>query len=401
MSLLDEIVAGKYRDRTEEQQESLRVLANSRFMTDSERACEVERILNHKPAEETTESASASGDAWVDSEDSTWHRVNLGPYLKGEVEILEPDVLRFDDGSRGLFYSGRVNGVHADSGLGKSMLIGYAAGQEMNNGENVLWIDLEDPNPSFLIERLRGFGVHVDTIAEHLDYRSPQEGFDDWAVDELAATATRDNVRLIVIDSLGEAFGLEGIDENADRDVGPWLRRVARRFADTGAAVVIIDHSTKSQDNPLHASGSKRKRAAITGASFLIDASRPLSREHGGQLRLTAAKDRNGFYQRGKVAAVVDFNVYPDGTTVHVSQASTPTPEEAAAAKLDKLVRAAVQVVKTDGTSPSKNAIVLAMGSGRTEDKRAAVDIAVSRGYLKAEPGRNNAMLHTWDHDPD
>ena len=74
---------------------------------------------------------------------------------------------------------------------------------------------------------------------------------------------------LAVVDSLGEAFGLEGIDENHDVEVAPWLRRVARRLADAGLSVLLLDHSTKSADNPRRPSGSKRKRAAITGASYL------------------------------------------------------------------------------------------------------------------------------------
>ena len=36
-------------------------------------------------------------------------------------------------------------------------------------------------------------------------------------------------------------------------------------------------------------SGSKRKRAAITGASYLITATTPLTRDNGGRVALTVA----------------------------------------------------------------------------------------------------------------
>src|ERR687898_486158 len=85
-------------------------------------------------------------------------------------------------------------------------------------------------------------------------------------------------------------IGLEGVDEDRDVQVGPWLRRVARRLADsTGAGVIIIDHSTKAKDNPLFPSGSKRKRAAITGASYHVEAVAPRSAESADEkLRVIA-----------------------------------------------------------------------------------------------------------------
>src|SRR5262249_38605705 len=138
-------------------------------------------------------------------------------------------------------------------------------------------------------------------------------------IDELSYRIEADGVSLVVIDTIGEAFGLEGIDENADVEVGRWLRRVVRRLVDAGAGVLVIDHITKSGDNPLHPSGSKRKRAAITGASYLVEAPVPLTRERGGRLRLICAKDRHGNFVRGEEVAVIDFTRYPDdGMTVHV-----------------------------------------------------------------------------------
>ncbi len=248
--------------------------------------------------------------------DPTWLRVDLGPALAGAVERVTPTVFTRDDG-RALFYPRRVNGLHGDSGIGKSMVVAVAVAQELNAGHDVGWIDLEDPDPTTLIERLRLLGVNDRIISGRFHYYAPHEPFTDAAVAALARDAT--GWAVLVIDSMGEAFGLEGLDENKDVDVGPWLRRVARVLADAGPAVVLIDHSTKAADNPLHPSGSKRKRAAITGASYLLDVIQPLTRDAGGKLRLVCAKDRHGSYRRGDVVAVVDMAVYPDkGVSVKV-----------------------------------------------------------------------------------
>jgi hypothetical protein len=58
----------------------------------------------------------------------------------------------------------------------------------------------------------------------------------------------------------------------------------------------------------------------VTGAAYLVEAPRPISKEfNGGQLKLTTAKDRHGNYTRGKPAAIIDVGIYPDGGwTVHV-----------------------------------------------------------------------------------
>lgn len=243
---------------------------------------------------------------------NTWEEIDLGPALRGEISRPQATVLQRDDG-QALFYPGRVNGIHGDSGLGKSMLVAYACAQELHDGHHVGWIDFEEPDETVIVERLRMFGCEDETITSQLHYFRPQDPFDIISIPRTVTASIEQQWTLLVIDSLGEAFGLAGINEDKDVEVGPWLRSVTRVLADAGPAVVTIDHATKAADNPLHPSGSKRKRAAITGASYLIEAPVALTRDHGGKLKITCAKDRHGNYQRGKEVCSLILAIGPQG----------------------------------------------------------------------------------------
>jgi hypothetical protein len=326
-----------------------------------------------------------------DERDSSWERVDLATAIADGVERVMPTVLRRDDGCA-ILYRGRVNGVHGDSGVGKSMVLAVAAAQEMQSGAHVGWVDLEDPDPSTLIERLQSFGVDDATIIERLHYWAPREPFTDRAVAALALAASE--LSMLVIDSMGEATALEGLDENLDKDVGPWLRRVARVLADAGPAVCLVDHSTKANDNPLHPSGSKRKRAAITGASYLVDIAQPLSRERGGRLKLVTAKDRHGNYRRGDIAATVDLAVYPDGgVSVKVWAPLAGATGDDSNARLRRLASHAVSIAKDSGTPITQSLLVEKMPKARAELKRAAIDLAVHEGALRTEAGPQRRIL--------
>lgn len=330
--------------------------------------------------------------------EASWARVNLTRVLDGDREPTRPTILR-SDGGGAFFYLGHVCGLHADSGIGKTFVAATALAEQLVDGHHVLLVDLEEPTADTIVDRLRLLGVADDVIDERLHYHAPTDAFTDVAVEYLVHDIEEHGITLVVIDSLGEAFGLDGIDENKDAEVGPWLRRVARRLADAGPCVLLIDHATKAADSPLHPSGSKRKRAAITGASYLVEAPKPLTLECGGRLTLTCAKDRHGYYRRGQVVAHIDFTMYPDGgMTVHVWPVTTRT--DSAEEKLRVVARAAVQAAKEAGRPLSQRELVESMNvKARAELKRAAIDYALGVGALRTEDGPRRAVLHAFVRD--
>ena len=330
----------------------------------------------------------------------TWDRIDLAQVIAGNYVQPMPDLLTRDDG-RSLWYPGQVNGLHGDSGVGKGWVTGYATAQAIRAGLKVMFIDLEDV-PTSIVARLRLLGLTDTQIALGLDYRRPQVGFAYQTVQRLAAELTDGGHELVVVDSLGEAFALDGIDENKDADVGPWLRRVARPLAETGAAVVLVDHSTKAADNPLHPSGSKRKRAAIGGASYLVEATRPLKKGQGGRLKLSCAKDRHGNYARNEhVADLVMANDPHRGVTFAL-YAPDVRPEGEGSTGLEVAVIAAkfVQLVKASQLPVNKTmAREMVKVKARSDAKRAALDYAIASGALIEEPGKGTSKNLVYVHD--
>ncbi len=360
-------------------------------------AVELSRQLAPVLAARLGSRGAAAGSAGLpDAEDAgaSWTPVDLAEVVAAGYEAPSPDLLRTSDGVRALLYRGCINGFHGDSGIGKSWLAHAAVAQVIAAGERVMVIDYES-NAGEVVARLDALGVQREGLLERLTYLHP----DEPATDEVVASVIEQchqGVALVVIDSLGEAFGVEGVDENSDAEVGPWLRRVPRRIAEAGPAVLLIDHATKAKENPLHPSGSKRKRAAITGASYLVAAKSVPTREAAGTLTVTCAKDRHGHWRRGEVAVTADITPYPDdGVTVnlHTSSPGMPTQDD----RVRIVAKRLVEFVKAEGGGLSTNELIKrAPINGATDLKKAAADYAVRVGALSRRDGPRKSVLYDY-----
>ena len=325
----------------------------------------------------------------------SFERIDLAVVLAGDLKQPEPTLLyRYGDDIRSaLLYDAMVNGVHGDSGTGKSWLAVAVMAERIRRGENVMLLDLED-TPESVLSRLLMIGITPDQIVNHLDYRRPTESFGPFEMTELLTTIETDSVSLVVIDSLGEAFGTEGINEDRDNEVGPWLRSVARPLANAGPAVLLVDHSTKSKDGQqLHPSGSKRKRAAIGGASYLIEAVTPFVKGGDGRLRVICAKDRHGTYRRGEHVAWLDLNTAPDDTVTLELIAPAPVVQMEANADLEERI---IEVLSTEGEM-SKKALSAALRQVGVKAANTTISDAVAlmthRGSVNERPGGRGSKL--------
>lgn len=244
-----------------------------------------------------------------------WEEVDIAEVLSGDYDPPTPDVMRTSTG-RHLFYSGRVNAVQGESGSGKSWIALAACHEQIADGRHTLYVDLEDHAAS-VVARLIALDVSRDDIAEHLHYVQPGRSWTMDAGDYLAGIITAHDVALVVIDSTGEAMANDGVEQNDDGPVAQWMRRLPRALANLGPCVLLVDHVVKDKEKRgLFAIGSQRKRAAIDGAAFLLEARISPAKGTTGRLTLTNAKDRNGYWQQGEKAA--DVTVRSDGETVEI-----------------------------------------------------------------------------------
>lgn len=240
----------------------------------------------------------------------SWKPLDLKKALEQPEVVARPTIGSVDGTDQGLFYPARINMLFGDSGGGKTWLALAIIGEVMLQGRDAMLIDYED-NPASQVARLEQIGIPRDTILQHLLYLQPSEKWNDRSEANLAAACKDRDIAIAVLDSTGEALAVDGVQPNADDEIAMWFRGCARFLADeVKAAVVLLDHVVKSKEtsrNSDFASGSHRKRAAITGAAYFLDVVNAPSRDNDGSFKLLTRKCRSGWRKHGSVACEVSM----------------------------------------------------------------------------------------------
>jgi hypothetical protein len=331
--------------------------------------------------------------ASIEDDAPTWLKVDLGPVvtglLDGTLTRPEPTVGRLTDGSF-LFYRARVNGLFGESGDGKTLVAQFTAGEVLARGGNVIYLDFED-NAEGAVGRLLDLGADPAQILSGFHYVSPDEPFGFVAQGQMTDLVGDVRPALIVIDSTGESMALDGVKPNDDDAVARWSRRLPLSLARLGPCVLTVDHVTKSREaRGLYAIGSQRKRAAITGAAYLVESVIELGQGRRGIAKLTTAKDRCGNRVRGRVAA--EFVLDATGAPYDVSLRPPIARDSGSAFQPTALMERISRFVELN-PGLSKNSI-LAGVKGAREFKQMACELLVEEGYLVLEPGANRSQLH-------
>ena len=259
-----------------------------------------------------------------------------------------------------LIYPGRAHFLAGESGGGKTWVALHTCAEAIRDGHHVIYIDLED-HPDSIVGRLKALAVDGPDILERFHYIQPAQPFTPEVGDRLDYLIRRDDIALVVIDSIGELLSLQGCKPNDDDDVARVYRQIVRRITALGPAVILIDHVPKSSDrNPLYGIGSQRKRAAIDGSAFMVETVTPFAAGKDGTLKLVTAKDRAGNFAIGQTAATVEIGSQPDGQ------------------RLDITVRAP----QTDGASGQRQTVNMARISDylMTQPERQANTSAIRKG---------------------
>ena len=313
---------------------------------------------------------------------SSWAPTDIGAtvdgLLAGTIVRPAPTVLARTDG-QALMYPGKVNGIAGMSGDAKSMIAQYASAQELERGETVVYVDLEDDAAS-VVSRLLAMGVDPDTIAERFIYITPDEPYGPDARVMLETLVTDLSPSLVVLDSTGESLALDGAKPNDDDDVARWFRRLPTALARLGPAVVVIDHMAKADDGSLSPIGSQRKRAAIGGAQYITAQVRPFSREQAGMVKLTCGKDRAGTYRRGQVVAEVTVTPNPEADTIDLDVAA-PEAGDGDTFRPTHLMQRVSRHVEEAGLPLTRNAVLKEV-AGNTTALGKALAVLVEEGYI-------------------
>jgi hypothetical protein len=222
-----------------------------------------------------------------------------------------------------------VHSFQGESESLKSWAALLASREAIRNGTDVLYVDFEDDDRG-VTGRLRALGLSPEEILKHFVYIRPDEAL-RTRHDE--PTAGADDLRLVlagrsfalsVVDGVTEAMTTEGLDLMGNTDVAIWMRRLPKRLARMGPAVVVIDHLPKDRTNQgRYAIGAQHKLSGLDGATYKFQIVHYFSRATGtepveGRATITVEKDRVG-YIRGHCVDPKDvvgdliLTAYPDG----------------------------------------------------------------------------------------
>lgn len=313
-----------------------------------------------------------------------WAPHDLTTILNDEPAAPAPTVLAVDGGP-GMFYEGRTNMIFGEGGSGKTWVALQAVAEAIVTGRSVIYIDLED-TAAGLIARLLALGVTRDQLARHLLYVQPEQAWGPTAQAALAALCDRHDIALVVFDSTGEAMAADGVKGNDDDDVARWFTAGPKYLARRGPTVLVIDHIPKdNQHAPLDPIGSQRKKAAIDGACYRIDAPKPPTIDRDGLLVAVVSKDRHGHRQRGSKAIEIAVTHPHPGLVELAARAATGTSTGPDGTFRPTTVMERVSRFLEDNPGQSGHAIESTV-AGRAKVIREATRLLIVERYIEQDP---------------
>jgi len=302
---------------------------------------------------------------------------DLSPFLDGTAQQEVPTVAQAWQG-RALFYSGRLNEIHAEPGVGKTNILISSAIAVLESGGAVLYIDPED-TPRGFATRLLLLGADPEDVRARVHYLHNPEPEEIGRAQEWAR---EHNPALVVLDGLAESMAAVGANEDKAAEVLGFFRSTVRPFAESGAAVVIADHVTKSSEGRgQFARGSGAKAGRYDGVSYDIVPGKPYTPQQEGFVKFKIAKDRNGGAgPRGKIVAELHFLPGADGRTVTEFR----EPRELAEGEKFRPTAIMEKIAKHLGVYGTASKREL-RGLGKSQYVDAAVEIMAEEGTLHIE----------------
>jgi hypothetical protein len=330
---------------------------------------------------------------------STWETLDLEPYLTGQVTPVMPAVMEREDGQH-LMYPGRVNMLYGSSESAKSWIALYVCIQEMNKGERVMYLDLED-EPVNTLSRMQLLGAAADDLRLRFSYVRPEDPLEPMQLNRWGQAIATDKGRenwnvfqraleekdptLIVLDGMTVLYGLHGLDTNdasSTEIITGWAKRLTRNGRST---VIIIDHTSKGSERGMTPIGSQHKQAMVQGTMLQVWVSRQPVPGQLGELELLVMKDRPGQVRANSVqtgvkmqtAARVTLDSTVPGTSVMRIQVPQTSLQQANSGVMNlQNVRTTAADRKREELNKAKDQVLFAFGGdlGKRLTKRQIAD---------------------------
>lgn len=323
----------------------------------------------------------------------SWLPVDVAAVLRGPSQRLQPTILMRDDG-RCLLYPGRTQTIVGESESLKTWAALIAVAQELQAGNVVVYIDLEDDEQVIVRRRLHDeLRIPADHLIAQLRYVRPSEPVGSGALTTLLVNPIP---TLVVIDGLTELMALHGLNPDKGSDIAAIYSRVARPFTEHGCAVLIVDHVVKDREGRgRYATGSAHKLNIVSGAAYVMELGAAPSRGSAGFSRISVVKDRVGEVRPnavGKQIATLHVASNSDGcVSWRLETPSTADRDEAF--RPTHLMREASRLL-----AAAEGPVSQARACNGVKGKREWVCLALTRlveeGYARCTDGPRGALLY-------
>src|ERR1044072_9192659 len=335
----------------------------------------------------------------------TWGAQDLRSVLDGTYKPPQPSVGRRDDGV-GLFYPGRMNSVASESEAGKTWFALIACLQEINDGNHVLYLDVEG-NGGGVVGRLLCLGANPADVLEYFHYVRPENSPSDIDLIDLAAVLDT-SPTLAIVDGVTEGMSFFGQELKDNTDIAKFGRQLLRPLMNSGAAVVTLDHVVKPSDNRgRYSIGGVHTLNGLNGVMYMLENRRPFGIGVVGKSTIRVAKDRPGQIRKNGLSHSSGMHWYADLVVKSESQeyaeAHLYAPrerdeedrqEDEERKRLDGLKRKVLEAV-SKAKEPLTGKGIEDRVTGRAADIRRAVAELVDSGQIAAQPGPRSSTLHS------
>jgi hypothetical protein len=241
------------------------------------------------PPEPKAEAAPPGDPAAATDEATTWEPIDLGPYLRGEIERPQPalGIVRSDD--LRLIYPGRQHVVVGETESGKSWFALACVAAELALGRHVVYVHFEESDPGSTLDRLQLLDVTEHDLVQRFRFVGPSRPVRAGWIEPLLTPVPS----LVVFDGVNEGMALHGADIMAADGASAFRRLLVLPFANAGAATLACDHTPHG--GRVAEYGSVHKGNALDGTRINLENVSPFGRRLRGRSSVFVTKDRPGF----------------------------------------------------------------------------------------------------------